>query len=192
MRVFLTFIIFQLMLSACSTIAIGTAEVTGLSLLHDRRTSKSILVDERIEINSSYKLSTQKDTRSRCHYNVTSYNQTVLVTGEAPTEELRNKVISIVRTVPGVKLVHNELKISNPSSLSTRTHDTIITTAVKSALSNINNLPGFDATRIKVITESKIVYLLGLVHKKEAHVSTEAARRVGDVSQVVQIFEYID
>jgi osmotically-inducible protein OsmY len=192
MKLFLTLIIFHLILSGCSTIATGGAEVTGLSLLHDRRTSKSILVDERIEINSSYKLNTQKDTRSKCHFNVTSYNQTVLVTGEAPTEELRNKIISIVRTVPGVKLVHNELKIANPSSLATRTHDTLITTAVKSSISKINNLPGFDATRIKVITESKVVYLLGLVHKKEAQAATEVARREADVSQVVQIFEYID
>lgn len=191
-RLILTFLLFQVVVSGCSTIATGSAEVTGLSLLHDRRTSKSILVDERIEINSSYKLNSQKDTRSKCHFNVTSYNQTVLITGEAPTEALRNKIISLVRTVPGVKLVHNELKVANPSSLATRTHDTLITTSVKSAISKISHIPGFDATRVKVITESKVVYLLGLVYRKEAEAATEIARREGDVSQVVQIFEYID
>lgn len=192
MRLFLTLYIILVFSSGCSTIATGGAEVTGLALLHDRRSSKSILIDERIEINSSIKLNLQKDTRSQCHWNVISYNQTVLVTGEAPTEGLRSKIISIVRTIPGVKLVHNEIKIANPSSFTTRTHDTIITTAVKSSLSNIKSLPGFDATRIKVITESKVVYLMGLVHKNEADVATDVARREDDVSQVVQIFEFID
>lgn len=182
----------QFFLSSCSTLATGAAEVTGLSLLHERRTSKTILNDERIEINASIELNTQEDTRKQCHFNVTAYNGAVLVTGEAPTEELLNKIISIVRVIPGVKIVYNELLLAQPSSFPSRSKDTFITTKVKSSLSNIDNLPGFDATRVKIITENGIVYLLGLVHKNEGNIATEMARRESGVKKVVKIFEYID
>jgi len=190
---YLTPILFiPVLLSGCSTIMTGAAEITGLSLLHDRRSSASLIKDERIEINAGIKLNTYDDTREQCHFNVTAYNGTVLITGEAPTEALRNKIISTVQTIPDVKLVHNEIKIGPLSSLSTRSYDTLITTKVKSSLSNIKNLPGFDATRVKVITESGVVYLLGLVHKSEGHVATEIARRETGVKQVVMIFEFIE
>lgn len=178
--------------SGCSTLATGGAEVTGLSLLHDRRTSEALLNDERIEINAGIELNAYDETRNLCHFNVTSYNGTVLVTGEAPTEKLRQKIISIVRAIAGVKLVHNELVLAQPSSMSSRSYDAYITTKVKSSLSSIKNLPGFDATRVKVITENKVVYLLGLVHKNEGMVATEMARRESGVKQVVQVFEYIN
>ncbi len=178
--------------NACTTVATGAAEASGLSLLHDRRTSEKLLRDERIEINAGIELNSDDDIRKNAHFNVTSYNGIVLVTGEAPSSELRDKIINIVRTIPGVRMVHNELRIAQPSSLGSRSQDTLITTKVKSALSEIRNLPGFDATRVKVVTENGVVYLMGLVHKNEAFVATETARRVSDVKQVVKIFEYID
>lgn len=190
-KILFCFIVIQL-ISGCSTLATGSAEVTGLSLLHDRRSSKALLIDERIEINAGIELNSDDHIRNQCHFNVTSYNGTVLVTGEAPTETLRNKIISIVRIISGVKLLHNELIVAQPSSFSTRSHDTLLTTKVKSSLSNVKNLPGFDATRVKVITESGTVYLLGLVHKNEGLVATEIARREIGVKQVVKVFEYIN
>ena len=180
------------LLTGCSTIATGSAEVTGLSLLHDRRTSGVILSDESTEISASIKLNSNENIRNKCHFNVTSYNGIVLVSGEAPTEQLRDKIISIVRVIPDVKLIHNELQIAQPSSFSTRSNDTLITTKVKSSISKVSNIPGFDATRVKIITESGTVYLLGLVHKNEGHIATEMARTVDGVKQVVKMFEYID
>lgn len=192
MKQLFTLVLLSIVLSGCSTIMTGFAEITGLSFLHDRRTSAMLLKDERIEINASIELNSHDDTRSKCHFNVTAYNGTTLVTGEAPTEALRNKIVSIVRSIKGVKLVHNELKVAEPSSFSSRTHDSLLTTKIKSSLSNVKNLPGFDSTRVKVITERGIVYLLGLVHKQEANVATEIARREIGVKQVVKIFEFIE
>lgn len=192
MRIFSILLILPLFLPGCSTVATGGAEVTGLSLLHERRTSKAIINDESIEINASIELNSHDDTRNECHFNVTAYNGTTLVTGEAPTEQLRNKVISIVRKISGVKLVHNELIISQPTSFATRSQDALITTKVKSSLSKVKNLPGFDATRVKVITENGSVFLLGLVHQNEGQTATEIARRVSGVKKVVKVFEYIE
>ena len=194
MKIFLALItITPLFLSGCSTVATGTAEATGLSLWHDRRTSNALALDESIELKAAIELNSHDDTRTQCHFNVTAYNGIVLVSGEAPTHRLKEKIITVVRSITGVKLVHNQLTISPPSSFSTRSHDSLITAKVKSALSSgIKDLPGFDATRVKVVTESSTVFLLGLVHKNEGQMTTEIARRESGVKKIVQMFEYID
>ncbi len=190
-KIICSIVFFTTLLSGCSTLLTGGAEVTGLSLLHDRRTSKALMIDERIEVNAALELNSNDEIRQNSHFNVTAYNGTVLVTGEATTEPLSQKIIAVVRVINGVKRVHNQLVITEPSSISSRSYDTIITTRVKSALSSIKNLPGFDATRVKVVTENKVVYLMGLVHENEANVATEVARRETGVKQVVKIFELI-
>jgi osmotically-inducible protein OsmY len=178
--------------NACTTIATGAAEATGLSVLHDRRTSEALLRDEKIEIDAGIALNADDEIRDKAHINVTAYNGIVLVTGEAPSESLRTKIISIIRTIPGVKIVHDEIVIAQPTPITSRSYDTLLTTKVKSAISEIRNIPGFDATRIKVVTENGVVYLMGLVHPNEGYVAGEMARRVNGVKQVVKIFEYID
>ncbi len=178
--------------NACTTLATGAAEATGLSVLHDRRTSEALLRDEKIEIDAGIALNADDEIRDKAHINVTAYNGIVLVTGETPDETLRSKIINIIRTIPGVKIVHNEIAIAEPTPISSRTYDTLLTTKVKSAISKIRTIPGFDATRIKVVTENGVVYLMGLVHPNEGYVAGEMARRVTGVKQVVKIFEYID
>ncbi len=51
--------------------------------------------------------------------------------------------------------------------------------------------PGFDPTRVKVVTERKTVYLMGLVTAAEADAASEQARRVTGVAKVIRLFEII-
>jgi hypothetical protein len=51
--------------------------------------------------------------------------------------------------------------------------------------------PGFDPTRVKIITEDSVVYLMGLVSPAEAEAATEVVRYVPGVQRVVKLFEYI-
>ena len=182
-----------LFLSACSGIdRTSDAQVSELASEHDRRTSSAILSDDHIQMDATIELNDHDDISGETHFNVTSYNGMVLVTGQAPTEALRNKIISIVRVIPDVKMVHNEMTIGQPSSNSTRSNDADIASKVKTALTGIDNIPGFEATQVKVVTENSAVFLLGLVYKKEADRAGEAARHVGGVKRVVKIFEYIN
>lgn len=184
--------IYCLALSGCSTLATGGAEITGLSLLHDRRSSETILLDERIELSIGAKIRDQPDLYQKTHVNATSYNGMLLLTGEALTEPLRNRVIEIARSTAGVRKVFNFLDIGQHSTFSTRANDVILSGKVKSAISEINPIPGFDATRIKIVTEKGVVYLMGLVHRNEANIATEIARREPGVIKVVKVFEYLE
>lgn len=180
------------MLSACSSMGQGLAEFTGLSFLHDRRNSAAITLDERIEDSAMIELHGLDAIKGKSHFNITSYNAKVLVTGEAETEDIREIIISNVRVISGVKLVHNELVVAPVSSLQSRSEDALLTIKVKDAISEIKDKPGFDATRVKVVTEDKVVYLMGLVHIAEGAAAAKATQNVKDVRKIITVFEYID
>lgn len=188
-KLLLLLLMHGLFITGCSTIAAGGAEITGLSLLNDRRSRNAILADEAIEDNAGAKLNAYYDLRDKCHFNITAYNGAVLVTGETPKEEFRDRIIDIVRVIPNVKLVHNKLVIAKPSPFNFRANDTLITGRVKTALTQI---PGFDASWVKVVTEKSTVYLMGLVHRNEGAAAIDATRHQSDVNQIITVFEYID
>lgn len=181
-----------LMLTACSTMGHNFAELTGLAFLHDRRDSATIALDERIEDSAIIELHALEDVKAKSHFNITSYNGKVLVTGEAENEAIREKIIANVRIISGVKLVHNELAVAPLASIQSRSEDALLTIKVKDALAELDDLPGFDATRVKVVSENKVVYLMGIVHEEEGLVAAKTVQKVNGVKKIVAVFEYID
>jgi osmotically-inducible protein OsmY len=123
---------------------------------------------------------------------VTAYNGAVLVTGETPNEELRNKIISTIQVIPDVKLIHNNLIIANPSDGGSRANDALITDTIRIALNQIRTIPDFDPSMVKVITENGVVYLMGLVHRDEGAVVINLTRLQPGVKQIITVFEYVD
>jgi osmotically-inducible protein OsmY len=49
-----------------------------------------------------------------------------------------------------------------------------------------------DATRIKVVTENGVVYLMGLLTRAEADAAVDIARDIQGVQKIVKVFEYIN
>lgn len=172
-------------LGGCVAAAAGGA-ATGVVVASDRRTTGTVIEDQAIEIKAARALNSDTEIRDSTHLNVTSYNTVVLITGEAPSEELRRRAVEIVRHVDEVTKVYNEIIVAAPSSYMSRSSDTVITTKVKTKLFGQK---GIDATKVKVVTERGIVYLLGLLDKEEAEIATEAAREVGGVQKVVKLFQ---
>ena len=178
-------------LQGCAGLLIGGA-ATGAAVAHDQRTAGTVLEDESIEIKAFHALREDRVLDAQSHFNVTSYNNIVLLTGETASQELRERAGKLVADVEKVRSVHNELKIGEPSTLLARSADSVITTEVKASLFNVNGIDHFDPTRVKVVTEAKVVYLMGLLKHAEADAVTETVRQVSGVERVVKIFEYVD
>lgn len=177
-------------LQGCAEVAaVGGATVIGVA--HDRRTAGSILEDQDIELKALRNLVDDKEINAKTHIDVTSYNQIVLMTGEAPTPELRARAEALVRKIARVRRIHDEVIIAAPSALSSRASDTWITAKVKTSLFEVK-LPNFDPTRVKVVTENGTVFLMGLVTPTEANAVVNEVRQVGGVQRVVKVFEYIN
>jgi len=177
-------------LSGCTAIAIGGA-TTGVAVVHDRRSTGTVIDDQTIELKALNALYDNEKIWDNCHINITSYNGVMLLTGEAPTEALRNAIVDTVRHIPKVTKIHNELLLAAPSSMLSRSSDSYITSKSKVALFGLEELEDFDPTRVKVITENGIVYLMGLLKQQEVSPVVEKIRRVGGVQRVVKLFEII-
>jgi osmotically-inducible protein OsmY len=175
-------------LQACVPLGVGGA-ATGVAVAHDRRSAGTILGDQNIELGIRERILDAASLKGS-HVNITSYNHIVLLTGEVPSREAGLKAAQIARDTSKVRQVHNELVIAEPSSLAARGNDSLITSGVKTLLLKVD-LPGFDPTRIKVVTERNVVYLMGLVTPAEADAASEQARQVSGVSKVVRLFEMV-
>jgi len=190
---FLLFLLLNsLLMEGCSTVATDHDEITEQSLLQDRRTRETIVLDKEIETEAYSELNSDGDLLNQSHFTISAYNGAVLVTGETPNEELEKKIISTVQAIPNVKLVHNNLIIGYPSDSGSRANDSFITESVKKALNQIRTIPDFDPAMVKVITENGTVYLMGLVHRDEGAVVINVTRLQPGIKQIVTVFEYID
>ncbi|AVT11806.1 MULTISPECIES: BON domain-containing protein [Paracidovorax] len=172
-------------LSACAPLVIGGAAV-GTMMAADRRTTGTQVEDETIELRAGNRL---RDTfGDRVHVNVTSYNRQVLLTGEVPSQQDKERVEQTVLTVENVRSVVNDLAVMSASTLSQRANDTLITGKVRASLVDAKDI---FATAFKVVTERNTVYLMGRVTQREADRATEIARGVNDVRKVVRVFEIV-
>lgn len=179
------------LLNGCAPLVVGGA-ATGAAVAHDRRTPGTVIEDQTIEFKAYSALRKAEDLYSQSHINVTSYNMIVLLSGETPTEQYKQRAYEIVSDVDRVRRVYNELTVAAPSAIMSRSSDTMITAKVKTSLFNIKGLEGFDPTRVKVVTENGTVYLMGLLTRAEGDATAEKARTIGGVQRVVKLFEYID
>ncbi|RJG11864.1 BON domain-containing protein [Pseudomonas cavernicola] len=123
------------------------------------------------------------------HIVVTSYNGVVLLAGQTPRSELKGMAEQAARSVQGVRKVHNELQVIQPSSALARSNDALLTTKIKTQMLTDNSI---SSSRIKVITENGIVYLLGLVSRQEATNASNLVQGVSGVQKIVKLFEYIN
>lgn len=173
-------------LSGCIGLVLGGA-AGGASIVTDQRTAGTMVEDEAIELKAGNRLRDDAELKQQAHINVTSYNEIVLVTGEAPTEAMRARIVDKIKSIAKVRNVHNEIVIAAPSPLTARTTDSWLTTSVKTKLIASKEL---NATKVKVVTEGGVVYLLGLVTQTEGNLAAEVTSQTAGVQRVIKLFEY--
>lgn len=176
-------------LSACAVVAVGGAAAATGTAVADRRTTGTLVEDQTIEVKALKAINDDAELNEQAHMNVISYNTVVLLTGETPTDAMRQRAMELVKGVDKVTHVYNELTIAAPSSLVSRSSDSYITTKVKTQLFANKNVSGI---QFKVVTEKGVVYLMGIVSHAEAEIATEVARQTGGVQKVVKLFQYTD
>ncbi|HEX5364020.1 MAG TPA: BON domain-containing protein [Gallionella sp.] len=159
---------------------------TGVSMAQDRRTSGAYIEDEAIEDKAVDRIG--KRYKDGVHVNVTSFNRTVLVTGEVLSESAKAEIGKLVGGIENVRNVTNELAVSGVSSLTSRSSDSLVTSNVKIRFMRDKR---FNAEHVKVVTENGTVYLMGIVTRAEADMATEIASTTSGVMRVTRLFEYL-
>ena len=179
-----------LVLQACAAAVVGgtTAAVTA----HDRRSAGAVLDDQTLEVQVRDQIYASPEIGEETHLKVEVYKRIALLMGETDTEEHRELAGRLAGEVKWVERVVNELTVQPAVGAGGRFNNSWMTAKVDTALLTNNPVPGFDATRIKVVSSDGTVYLMGVVSRKEGDAVAEVARNVSGVQRVVKVFSYSD
>ncbi len=174
------------LLPGCAAVVAGGA-ASSVIMAQDRRTPGTIVEDKSIQLKCMREINEVAEKDPNVHVAAVSYNNRVLLVGQAPNRKVRDEIEQSVKKVAKVKQLHNEIKIAEPTPMLTRSKDSWITTKIKGEMAVTQD---FNPTRVKVVTEDGVVYLLGLIKKDEEYIAVDIARHVKGVKKVVKIFEY--
>lgn len=173
-------------LPGCAAVVAGGAAAAVVAT--DRRSSAVQLEDSNIEFKGSARLKEQLPNRATI--DVISFNQKVLLVGYVQEESGKGDAERVMRAVPGVRQIYNELLVGNAGSSQQYVEDSYLTTKVKTRL--VEKAQSLNPNHIKVTTEAGTVFLMGLVRPAEADIAVDVASTTSGVKKVVKLFEYID
>lgn len=174
-----------LTMQGCALALVG-AVGGGTLVATDRRTLGAQTEDREIQVKAKSRIN--ENLPDQANVNVTVFNRRVLLTGEVPAEQWKQKAEEAVRGINNVNSIVNELAIQGASSLSSRANDTYLESRVKGAMVGEKDLR---ANYYKVVCERGTVYLMGLVTPDEGTHGANVAAQVPGVEQVVKVFQYI-
>lgn len=174
-------------LAACAPAPVENPGTPSPVLAADRRTNSAYMADQSIETRLTNSVKARYGTST--HVNVQCFNRQVLLTGEVPDERTQTELTALARDTDGVRMVFNETRVTTASGLVARSQDSWITSEAKARMLRSRE---FAANHVKVITEAGVVYLMGLVKKREGDVAADIASRVQGTQRVVTLFEYMD
>ncbi len=174
-------------LSGCARVIHATTSEP-VQINNNKRSLGTRLNDDRLETYARVNILKADPAFENARINIDSFNGLVLLTGQVPTEHLRQLAGNTVGTINSVRQVHNELQVGPIARFGSQSLDTWITTKIKSRLVASR----IQSRRVHIITEAQTVFLMGLVSRYEADRIVEVARTSDGVQQVVKVFEYVD
>ena len=176
-------------LSSCAPIVQGAAAVTTVATMsNDRRTMGEILDDKTLFIDLG-NIVAKDPMLEDAHINFNVFNQAVLMTGEAPDDNAKDYLESIVKSKSAkISQLMNEVEVMPKSSYIDRAKDGVITVQIETLFLNQEV---FHPSHVSVRTERKVVYLMGSVTKREAEHATNIASKAKNVKKVVKLFNYL-
>ena len=153
----------------------------------DRRTTESQITDEKLEWQTVLKT---QDIEGEFRANFVSYNQVVLITGQAPNQEIIDKIVNTVSNMESVKKAENYMIVGPENTIRGIANDTAITSNVISRVfANENENHSLSVIHLKVFTEESVVYLMGILNQQEADSAIAVARSSRGVKKVIPLFD---
>lgn len=165
-----------------------SAAVSGAGAIYDHNNLQNKIENQCIIWQATQEIHNDPAFTNPQFIKVSSFANTVLLTGQVPTEQEKSQAQNIVQNMSKVKHVINALEVMPPLTSSEQMTDTWITTKIRT---QIIAAQGLDPSKVKVVTENHIVYLLGIATHEQADAIVDIAQNTAGVTKVVKIFTYI-
>ena len=176
-------------LSSCSPIVQGAAAVTTVATMANDRRSAGEIIDDKNLYTKLGSVVRKDNILKKAHVNFMVYNEAVLIAGEVPSAEARDYLEKqLKKKAPTMKQLINEVAVMPNTSYFSRAKDGVITLQIETLFLDQEV---FHPSHVRVMTERRIVYLMGSVTKREAEHATNLAARAKNVEKVVKLFNYL-
>lgn len=172
-------------LSSCAVVAVGGV-AAGASVMADRRAPAVQAIDKGIGLEVENAL--EKKFGDSAHINVTSFNQKVLLTGEAKDAGIKEQAGAYAKANKNVRSVFNELIIGPNSTFTTRANDSYLESKIKTQMIFTDKLP---SNSMAIVAEGSSVYLMGVLTQNEAAIAKKVASTTSGVKDVYVYFDII-
>jgi osmotically-inducible protein OsmY len=177
-------------ISSCASVISATTDNEGIQENRGSRSMGAVVDDNSIETVIKVNLNAADEQLKKAHINVVSFNGTVLLVGQVPSQDIKNLATRVARTSSSrVKEVYNELEVAGATTFLSRSNDAWLTAKIKTLMLADAEVSGM---RTKVVTENGVVYLMGLLTQEEANTAVNLVSNTKGVTKVVRAFEYIN
>lgn len=156
----------------------------------EKRTPGDIIDDNALEFVIEREIKASDEGFKGAHLVTTVYDGLVLLLGEVPSAALKEKATKVTESLYKVDpdKVYNYLTVGGPISLLARTNDSYISGKVKTRLMTAREVP---ASKVKVVTQNGVVYLLGKITPNDAELVVAETRKTFGVQKIVKVFDYL-
>lgn len=172
-------------LSGCGVLAVGGV-VAGASVMADRRSPSVQAIDKGIGLEVENAL--DKKFGDAAHINVTSFNQKVLLTGEAKDAKIKEQAGVFAKANKNIRSVFNELIIGTNSTYTVRANDSYLESKIKAQMIFTDKLP---SNSMAIVAEGSSIYLMGILTQQEAEIAKKVASNANGVKDVYAYFDII-
>ncbi|MBU2863561.1 BON domain-containing protein [Reinekea forsetii] len=173
--------------TSCTTISRSVADGPIEADL-EGRTMGEVIDDKTMRTRLTVNLE-KLDTRFEdAHLNVHVNAGIVLLVGQVPSGDMIQKATQLLRSDKQVKAIHNHLTAEPNIKTGLRTNDNWLALKTKSRMFTTDHFP---SSKVDIIVEKGVVYLMGRVTEGTAKQAVKIATEVNGVQKVVMVFQII-
>ncbi|CAB1276962.1 BON domain-containing protein [Candidatus Nitrosacidococcus tergens] len=120
------------------------------------------------------------------HIQITNYGHTLLLTGEAANELLKERIFNIAKTTPSIEVIYDEIAVIPPITFINRIKDTWLTQKINIKMALQKEI---DLSQVRIITARRIVYLFGFLTPQESKLMITLISHTRGVHKIVKILD---
>ena len=177
-----------LLVTGCSTFIAANSGTQPVGVESSDRSFGQIITDNSIDRTATINLYKLDPRFKLSRVNITSFHSVVLLTGQVPDANLKQLAEDNLKAMSDVKAVQNYLTVGDEIGYGQIVQDGYTTATVRK---NFLLLKGFKDSRVKVVTENNVVYLMGKLPQSDVQWLINTLQRTPNIAKIVSLIDIL-
>jgi|GEM_PF-143716 len=177
-----------LLITGCSSFIAANSGTEPVGVESSDRSWGQVITDKSIEHTAKINLYKLDPRFNQSRVIIDSFHSVVLLTGQVPDVRLKQLAEDNLKAMSDVKAVQNYLTVGDQISYGQIVRDGMVTANVRK---NLLLLKGFKDSRIKIVTENGVVYLMGKMPQSDIQWMIDTVQRTPDITKIVSLIDVL-